>query len=242
MFESAGFGFTGSSGSGGGGVTGANNGLTLVGTTVNLGNSESGSAAVLTSDREIPMDGFELRFIGSEVDPGLGAKVFIGNGRIDIINNPDNIGNAILGFKDNSTGLSTTIEYDTNLLIAQDGQCNVIIGGATGNASLLQIRGSQFDFSHQPSITITETGSDQTGFITLGSAAMVMEYGVAALLLQFTGNAEIHGNVLKVENGIRTQDIATWIFGAAAPGAPTPDTSLAVNIEGADYLIAAEAV
>jgi hypothetical protein len=146
MFESAGFGFTGSSGSGGGGVTGANNGLTLVGTTVNLGNSESGSAAVLTSDREIPMDGFELRFIGSEVDPGLGAKVFIGNGRIDIINNPDNIGNAILGFKDNSTGLSTTIEYDTNLLIAQDGQCNVIIGGATGNASLLQIRGSQFDF------------------------------------------------------------------------------------------------
>lgn len=58
------FGLFALSGGGGGTVTGANNGASLSGANVVLGNDVGGVGAVLLSDREIPTAGFDTHFSG----------------------------------------------------------------------------------------------------------------------------------------------------------------------------------
>jgi hypothetical protein len=78
---------SGSSGGGGGGgtVTGANNGLSLNGTTVVLGNDlgDIASPAVLTNNRAIPLGGFGINFL----EPGLDTGYFsIDSGGVALLN------------------------------------------------------------------------------------------------------------------------------------------------------------
>lgn len=97
-------------------VTDANNGTSLNGTTVVLGNDVGGILATLLSDREIPMDSFFIRLLSSTQQNG---NLILSAGNIAA----GNFGNSKLMNEGSTITKRNTINSETDIVIDPNNDC-----------------------------------------------------------------------------------------------------------------------